>query len=144
MTWEQRLREMILAGGALAMAACSSSSSGGAQPPKDGGGEGDATHDANVGPDGNDLPDGAPGCCNANPDPCCPEVYCGKPLTSACTPEKDCVASGGTWDYSSTGSGECSIDAGENEAGPEDGGPPDAVAKDAAPPDATPDADGHD
>ncbi len=63
MGWEQRLREMVLAGGTLATAGCSSSSAGSAfgaaqhEP-------GDATTDT-----ASEAPTGGNFCCNVNPDP---------------------------------------------------------------------------
>jgi hypothetical protein len=102
--WEQRLRDMILAGAALTAAACSDSVQSGTN-----------ASDAM-------LSDGAGDarvpffCCNANGDPCCPFVYCGQPMTPACA----CKSDGGTWNYSS---GACSFS--------QDTGPGDAVAADA-------------
>jgi hypothetical protein len=57
MSWEQRLHEMALAGGALAVAACTSS----------------------AGPSGPSF------CCNADPDPCCAQRYCGATMTPECS-----------------------------------------------------------
>src|ERR1700733_5897730 len=59
MSWEQRLREMVLAGGALAAAACGPST---ASPS-------DAGSDATSGDD-------FAFCCNASSDPCC-ALSCG-------------------------------------------------------------------
>jgi hypothetical protein len=81
LSWEQRVREMLLAGGTLALAACSSSSAGGAF---DAGGDTQAESGM---------------CCNANGDPCCPSQYCGAPVSMQCQEEKACQADGGTWSY---------------------------------------------
>src|SRR5215471_12466464 len=75
MDWKRRLRELIVAGGALGLGACTPSTVA-----QDGGG-----------------PPGIP-CGNANPDPC----ICGRPEADpdaaiACDQEKACQASGGTW-----------------------------------------------
>ena len=76
MSWERRLREMILAGGTFVAAGC-----GKTQPQS-----------------------GPPGefCCNANSDPCCEVNYCGAPMTPACA----CARDGGTWDYALPDGGE--------------------------------------
>ena len=68
MNWERRLRDMVLAGGAFAVAGCSSS------------------------------PEGGVPCGNANPDPCIcgrPEVSSVDRL--ACDEQQDCEADGGTY-----------------------------------------------
>jgi hypothetical protein len=69
-SWERRLLDVLLAGGAIAVAGCSSSSSG----------------------------TGIDECCNANPDPCCPSLSCGAEQTPECKQELACQADGGTWD----------------------------------------------
>ena len=69
-------------------------------------------------------------CCNANPDPCCPYLHCGGPLTATCSEELACQADGGTWTFCPTG-GVCVPVA--------DGDPwscPDAALSDAGPSDA--------
>ena len=76
MAWRNRLRDLILAGGALAVAGCSSSLPGG------GGMAGSL----------------ASPCGNANPDPC----ICGRPDANAtaatqCDQKLSCEADGGTW-----------------------------------------------
>jgi hypothetical protein len=114
MSWELRLREMVLAGGALAAAGCSSSSGAGAAFDASTTEAGDATS----GDDASDAPVGPDFCCNANPDPCCPQLYCDAAPTTACSQEMACVAEGGTWVYN--GAGACSLSA--------DGGPEDAAA----------------
>ncbi len=86
MSWERRLREMVLAGGAFAVAcggACgewssSDGSSGGSSSSSGGSSSGGA-------------------CCNANGDPCCGYLYCGDPLTAGCSAELACKADGGTY-----------------------------------------------
>jgi hypothetical protein len=72
MSWRQRFREMVLAGGAgvLSVVGC-----------------GDSNPSPNT-------------CCNANPDPCCPSQYCGGTVTAQCTQKTTCESDGGTWDYS--------------------------------------------
>jgi hypothetical protein len=101
MNWEQRLREMVLAGGALAAAACS------------GGGPNAGPSDASP-----DVFESGFPCCNANSDPCCPSKYCGEPVSAACA----CQLDGGAWTYE--GQGRCSA----GDASPADaGGPTDAA-----------------
>jgi hypothetical protein len=139
MTWQQRLREMVLAGGALTAAACSTSSSGSTFD--------SGVVDARSGP-GNDAADDVAMinfCCNANPDPCCAYLHCDASLTMACSQEMACETEGGTWDGNSE---ECSFG--------HDGGSSDAVAGDSAtdassgdastdgPADAPVDGNGHD
>jgi hypothetical protein len=99
MSWEQRLREMILAGGALAITACGGST---AAPGTSGSGD-----NSQFGGDGGDATGGDPTagsssagvCCNADPDPCCTcmgEITEADP-ESACGHELACQAAGGTW-----------------------------------------------
>jgi hypothetical protein len=90
MSWEQRLREMVLAGGALAAVGCAGGSSAGTP-----------------------GPDGA-FCCNGNGDPCCPSNYCGAAVTPQCTEKMACEADGGTWDYYYPPG--CARDAGPSDA----------------------------
>lgn len=76
MGWRNRLRDLIVAGGALAIGGCSS-------PLPGGGGMGGSLA----------LP-----CGNANPDPC----ICGRPDANAiaamqCDQKRSCEADGGTW-----------------------------------------------
>jgi hypothetical protein len=100
MNWEQRLREMILAGGAVAATACAGSSavtssdassdvasggssSGGSSGGSSSGGFGDADF-----------------CCNASSDPCC-YLICApdaEPL-GGCLQKMECESDGGVWDY---------------------------------------------
>jgi hypothetical protein len=163
-SWERRLRDMVLAGGALAAAACSDSSQSQNTPTGptfccnanpdpccpylhcgeplnaacacklDGGvlssNSGECSFVADAGPtdaaiDAVDAGAGADAdanvfCCNANPDPCCPSMYCNAPPNAAC----DCKMAGGTWTYGSDGG--CAF-------------PPEA-----GPSDASVDGDGHD
>jgi hypothetical protein len=162
MTWKHYLRDLILAGGALAAGACSATSG-------DGGGP-------NF-------------CCNANGDPCCPSDFCGQPVSDACTCKKQggdwttpalggggfvcsmhldsgppedsgqpdfccnanpdpccpsescgqpevpactCIKSGGTWDYNGPNEGRCEA---------ADGGPGDAAPGDAGQDEGGQDAD---
>jgi hypothetical protein len=92
MNWEQRLREMILAGGAVAAAACS----GGVEV-----GSNDASSDATGGGSSSVNFGDATGCCNANGDPCCVYLYCTPDATpsSDCIKERECESDGGVWDY---------------------------------------------
>jgi hypothetical protein len=69
-SWEQRLREMLLAGGALAAVACG----GKAAVPVDSGAD-DAAGEPDS-PEHEDAPGGPSFCCNAAPDPCCDVAYC--------------------------------------------------------------------
>lgn len=117
MAWEQRLKEMLLAGGALATAACSSASSGTGATGSDAGNPGsDASTDAGS----SDVTVGGfdgSGCCNAAPDPCCEYLYCDASISPTCSQEMTCEAEGGMWSYSG-----CSLtqDAGTGDAS-EDG-----------------------
>ena len=109
MSWETRLHEMILAGGALAVAACGASAQGSSTFSPDATSERGPSDAAPAG----EEPDF---CCNANPDPCCEYQYCGAALTPACASELACRADGGTWVEYPPG---CSLG---DEAGPGDGG----------------------
>jgi len=76
MAWRDRLRQLILAGGTLAIGGCSSSLTGGG------------------GPDNFATP-----CGNGVPDPC----ICGRPEASAvaamqCDQKMACEADGGAWE----------------------------------------------
>jgi hypothetical protein len=66
MTWVQRLRDMVLAGGAgaLTVVGCTSNKSYGF-------------------------------CCNGSMDPCCESRYCGEPMTVECMETMACEAEGG-------------------------------------------------
>jgi hypothetical protein len=100
MNWEQRLRDMVLAGGAglLAAVACVDGS----------GANGDSGSDGNSGPSF---------CCNASSDPCCPSTYCGEPVSTACTQKMAemmaCESEGRAWDDLS---GCSSLDSGVGDA----------------------------
>jgi hypothetical protein len=101
MTWERRLREMVLAGGALAATACSDNAA------------------TSV-----DAADVFAECCNANSDPCCPMAYCtpgGGPDASSyvlCEQGRTtCEAQGGSYTDLADGSQGCSYPP---EAGPGD------------------------
>jgi len=108
LTWQNRLHELLLAGGALAAlgygAGSCSNGSHDASGPDDGG-----SHDAS-GPD-----DGGYGenCCNVKPDPCCTLMYCGQPATSACTAKIACLADGGSW---TDGQNQCRFPDGGSDA----------------------------
>ena len=104
MSWEKRLKEMLLAGGALATAGCSSSAASSsrdaaaAEPS-------DATADTAV-----EAPTGVGFCCNADPDPCYGFLACDAALTTECAQEMSCMAEGGTWNYNLNNStGDCSF-----------------------------------
>jgi hypothetical protein len=121
MTWERRLREMVMASGALAATACSDN--------------------AATSVEAGDRLDAE--CCNANPDPCCP-IACtpgGGPDSSSyvlCEQDRTtCEEQDGSYEYRPDGSIGCSSSP---EAGPDDGGD----AHDAAPGDAGDSGDGHD
>jgi hypothetical protein len=104
--WEKRLREMVFAGGALAMAACADHASTAVDAGHSFGPDGDG--------DGSQMPQdagpshSADACCNANPDPCCSSHYCGATVTVQCTEKMACEADGGTWNFA----GGCALDAG--------------------------------
>lgn len=74
MTWQRRARDLLLAGGALALGACTTGGSSGGSP---------------------DVR-----CGSSNPDPC----ICGRPdadvhEAALCDQEKACQAAGGSWTY---------------------------------------------
>jgi hypothetical protein len=87
--WEERLADLIVAGGTLGLYACSSSvDDGAARQPQ----HGDAAPDAAQ----FTIP-----CGNANPDPC----ICGRPeqdptFSAECLNKQVCEAKGGTYSYS--------------------------------------------
>jgi len=108
MTWEQRLREMVLAGGAVATAACGSASTNSSFPRSDAGEATDATT-------GDAISDGfVVQCCNANPDPCCTCEADASP-TAQCAQELACKEAG-TWDARAY-TCEPSADAGDSGGG---------------------------
>lgn len=142
MSWEQRLRELVLAGGAVAATACTgnSGSTSDASPSQDTSPSDDASPSQDAAP-----LDAEPDvvlnnfCCNVNPDPCCGYLHCGGPLTPECSQEMSCEADGGTWNplKYSVPDGRV-VDVGCSRA--QDAAPP----QDAAPLDAQPDAVGND
>jgi hypothetical protein len=73
MDWERRLREMILAGGALTASACGGSTSAqvDAAPNEASAERGDDTSQGDDATGSNSA-----GCCNADPDPCCSMLAC--------------------------------------------------------------------
>jgi hypothetical protein len=81
--WEQRLRDMLVACGAVALTSCATHTTG-------------EKGNASTGPF-----DATTGSCNANPDPCC------VPNSSACIAlneaKRACEADGGTWDTATGG-----------------------------------------
>ena len=88
MTWEQRLREMILAGGAVATTACGGTTSNAST--FDAGEATDATT-GDAMSDGGGTDTFVPNfCCNADPDPCCAYENCEASLTAACSKELAC------------------------------------------------------
>jgi len=107
------MRELVLAGGALAATACSDSGHLARPGAADGGSAGDGstggTSDAGTAPDTSFNQ-----CCNASSDPCCMFEYCGASLTPDCACELD----GGTWNYSANGGAcESTLEAGSADAG---------------------------
>ena len=90
------MREMVLAGGAVTTAACGSASTNSSFARSDAGEATDATAgDAMT--DGGGIDTSAfPGCCNANPDPCCTCEADASP-TAQCAQELACKEAG-TWD----------------------------------------------
>ena len=100
---ERRLRQMVLAAGAVA-AACSTTPLKSAFVPADA--SSDATADASF---------DAGFCCEVISDPCCTFLHCGASLTPSCACELD----GGTWSAAPDGTATCRpLDAGPSEAGP--------------------------
>jgi hypothetical protein len=87
MSWEQRLRDLILAGGTFVAAGCGKTQS-------------QSAVDASAPALDAWVPSGE--CCNANPDPCCEVDSCGAPMTPACACERD----GGTWNSALSDGGE--------------------------------------
>jgi hypothetical protein len=140
MNWEQRLRDLVLAGGAVAAVACVDGS----------GAAGDSGADGNV-----DA--GFSSWCNGGSDPCCPSLYCGLPVSPACAQknadETACASAGGKWDdfagcsYQDSEPVDVPSDAGTypdvQDSGPSDA-PSDAVTypdvQDSGPADASPDS----
>jgi hypothetical protein len=123
MNWEQRLRDMVIAGGALAAGACA-----------------DPAKDAAAGYVGSSY------CCNGSLDPCC---TCAGPDAEqdpdACVQKIGCEAEGGTWGIDRV-QGPCSF---PSEAAPDAvGRSNDSTSHDSAPYDSASDggaeSDGHD
>jgi hypothetical protein len=131
MNWEQRLRDLVLAGGAVAAVACVDGVGAGASPDPGSDGAGDSGADSNV-----DL---MSVCCNASSDPCCPSLYCGAPVPAGCTEKMAekmaCEADGGAWDDFTGCSG---LDSGPVDASSDAVTSPDA--RDSGPADASSDA----
>jgi hypothetical protein len=126
-SWEQRLREMVLAGGALATVACggaterSAFDAGSSQPT-------DATTDQ---VSNDDVASSSNPCCNADPDPCCAYQYCEASLSPQCVQEMECQEAG-RWN-----SNTYTCEAPPRDAGARDA---DSAAPDAPAPDASTDA----
>ena len=121
MSWERRLLEMVLAGGAVAAAAC-------------GGNETAAQNTTEP-----DASVASPFCCNGASDPC--SYRSGDPdasITPACERENDCLNAGGTigpdgvCDVPSDAQPLPAPEAGSPDAETPDGGPVDAGPADAA------------
>ena len=129
MSWEQRLREMVLAGGALAVTACGASTAASSQT------ESDAT--STVGDDADTSAPFETPCCNANSDPCCPMAYCsggvGPDAASYIACEKSRCPPNETYQMLASGEMVCAAQGSPMDAGP---GPVDAGPADAAPSDA--------
>ena len=148
-SWEQRLRELVLAGGAVLATGCVDATP---EPPPNPMGstpEVDATP-AEAAPDApadstrdsavdaaRDAPadvasepfEASPFCCNADPDPCCVYLNCGEPITPTCMQEMACQADGGSWNAYDLVDGAVTIVQGCSfppDAGPSDGSPHDA------------------
>jgi hypothetical protein len=153
MSWEQRLREMVLAGGALAVTACGGATAAqadaAASNPSNRSDDMSAGQPTPVGTTPTTAPSTSPigpsGCCNANPDPCCPMAYCAGGVGpdaavyirceqgyTACEAINDenlydpdrsvCTAPDGSVQPLDAGS----VDGGPDDAAPADAGPSDA------------------
>lgn len=120
MSWERRLRDMLLAGGALAIAGCPGTTD-------ESGFDASAPGDA-----GSDV---SRFCCNANGDPCCTFEYCGAPMSAACACKLDggtptsvlVIVDGGPW----TTTVSCVFDGGDVDAGDESDAASDDAGADA-------------
>ncbi len=135
MSWEQRLREMVLAGGALATAACGGSTAAQADLPSSA--TSNPGGDAAAPGDGGSSDDVPVNCCmNAAPDPCS-DVCSGNAGDAVCTSCEQaraaCLAMNGFYEIQSDGSLGCTrfgppVDAGAgpSDAAPTDPGPTDA------------------
>jgi hypothetical protein len=133
MGWERRLREMVLAGGALSATACGGST----EAPVDAASHELSNRDAVASGD-DATSSGLTLCCNADPDPCCTcagEITDADPA-SACGQELACQAVGGTWEpfvirKGAPDGGEvlphCEFEASEADGGPVDAAPVDAA-----------------
>jgi hypothetical protein len=115
MGWEQRWREMILAGGALAAAACSGSTTSMA--------DGDAASGSTM-PSGSSSSSGGCVGCNSGPDPCVYEgdaYWCGVGIPVEPSPSAE----------DGSAADAAPADASPSEAGAHDGSAPDAGPADA-------------
>ena len=109
-SWDRRLREMLLAGGTIATAAC-----GGAVHGSDF--DASASGDATTGQDaGDELSNNGGFCCNADPDPCCEYELCDASLTPQCAQELQCQEAG-LWNSSTFSCERPPVDAGPADAG---------------------------
>ena len=125
MSWKRRLCGVALAGGALSAVACSGPTASPA--------------DASNAGDENEVNVESGGCCNADPDPCCPQAYCGRaagpdgPEYRVCEDLRaQCDAVGGTFQMQPDGFLACTaqgrpLEGGEGELeGGSEAGPMDA------------------
>jgi hypothetical protein len=88
--WQERLKELLLAGGVLGLVSCSTDSTTDRRLIRDGGG-----------------PDGV-GCGNANPDPCiCGRAEASAQAAAACAVKRACDRSGRAWTLASDGGVVC-------------------------------------
>ena len=115
MSWTQRLRDIVLAGGAVATAGCTNGQASTVPPSPEAGtlsdagapGNKDAADDAGPVPDDSGIETNF--CCNADPDPCCAFEHCDASLGTAC----ECSLDGGSFDY---GTQSCSLPNGDADA----------------------------
>lgn len=122
-SWQDRVRDLLVAGGALALAGCTSNVADGDGNGLDRNRQDGSAEASTAAPDsGFQIP-----CGNANPDPCiCDRPKADPAMAAACAAKIACEAMGGTWEYYSTAS--CSLpeaalmDAGTDAAARDAGG----------------------
>jgi hypothetical protein len=130
MNWQQRLGELVLAGGVLATAGCTDSNQQASSQ--------DASPDATSDDAAETIDSDAVNfCCNAVADPCCSFLHCGAPLSLDCA----CQMDGGIWDYSIAAC--LPPDAGRDAQPGDDAGTDSGSGSDAGPSDAAADGDAH-
>jgi hypothetical protein len=100
-SWEQRLRDLVLAGGAATLAAVGC---------VDGSG---TAGDSGTAVDSGTVPEDANFCCNASFDPCCASLFCDAAVSAECTTKMACESDGGTW---GDGLSVCTYEAGPRDA----------------------------